>query len=268
MGGDEIKSKLKIFIVFFFIACCLLSVKTYAADVEDMELPTISNWSEGKGYNEDGKMLKGTWAYDSGNPAGKYVLFDEEGNVLKKSDQWEKREDSEDNFTATEQDPATIALRVESFPDFCGTVYVVIEEKSGAQKKYELNQDNHYELNIKVNSDSFCLKSVNAQDTEYEYKTVFSPEGYHVEKESLKIVKIQVSEEKTQLQQKSEQQDDKREEKNPETNQTEIKKDYHAKENKEMVVLEEKKKLLIFSGIMAIGILCYLVLKPKKNKYQ
>ena len=51
----------------------------YAQKAED--LPQIVSWQDGKGYQSDGTFIADGWGYDTVNPAGKYVLFDENGMV-------------------------------------------------------------------------------------------------------------------------------------------------------------------------------------------
>lgn len=65
------------------------------------DLPQIVSWDDGHGYLESGEMLRNDWGYDTVNPAGKYVLFDEEGAILRRSESMEAG--LEDNYTGTEQ---------------------------------------------------------------------------------------------------------------------------------------------------------------------
>lgn len=51
----------------------------YAQKAEN--LPQIVSWQDGKGYQSDGTFIADGWGYDTVNPAGKYVLFDENGMV-------------------------------------------------------------------------------------------------------------------------------------------------------------------------------------------
>lgn len=263
----KVKLQMKRLLLSFLATFCLLTGKVYAEEISDTELPIISNWLDGKGYQEDGTMLTETWAYDSKNPAGRYVLFDEEGNVSKKTDQWEKREDVEDNFTSTEQSPSTIALRAETFSGFSGTIQIILEEKSGVQKKCELNQDNHYEKNVKVNSGGYFLKEVQAVDTDYSYQTIYPPETYLMGKEGLKLLKIQVTEEKMGLAEETEIQSDTEKKKPLETK--EVKEQSHQSKAKNPMPEIEGERIFFIAGIiMVVGIAGYLLLRHKKNKYQ
>ena len=54
------------------------------------DLPQIVSWDDGHGYLESGEMLRNGWGYDTVNPAGKYVLFDEEGAILRRSESWKQ----------------------------------------------------------------------------------------------------------------------------------------------------------------------------------
>ena len=65
---------------------CLTPSETVQASPEAEKLPQIVQWENGNGLDADGTALKDTWAYDTVNPAGRYVLFGEEGEVLKKQE--------------------------------------------------------------------------------------------------------------------------------------------------------------------------------------
>lgn len=260
--------KAKMLILFFCMVFCLPSAKAYAAEVDDTELLVITNWENGNGYAEDGTMISGTWAYDTVNPAGKYVLFGEDGTVQKKSDQWEGRETAEDNFTATELQPATIALRVEAFSGFDGTIRITVEEKSGIQRNYELSKDNQYEWNAKVNSGDYAIKEAEAYDDSYVYAVAFSPEWCHIEEKGLRVMKIQVTEERTEIEEDAGLGSDEETEILPENGLEEDMENHQSKEDGIMFELGEKKVLLLISGIVAAGMAGYLLLRKKRNKYQ
>ena len=57
--------------------------------------------------------LEDTWAYDSVHEAGRYVLFGKNGEVLKKSEDWKKKEQISENFTVTNQNTGILAIRAE-----------------------------------------------------------------------------------------------------------------------------------------------------------
>ena len=60
----------------------MFSVPVMAVSI--VELPVITKWENGNGYDEKGNRLEDTWAYDSVHEAGRYVLFGKNGEVLKK----------------------------------------------------------------------------------------------------------------------------------------------------------------------------------------
>lgn len=93
------------------------------------DLPQIVSWDDGHGYLESGEMLRNGWGYDTVNPAGKYVLFDEEGAILRRSESMEA--ELEDNYIGTEQVPAVIVFRARVFDGFAGTIEVALEEQNG-----------------------------------------------------------------------------------------------------------------------------------------
>lgn len=67
----------------------VFSVSVLAVTIE--ELPVISRWENGNGYDEDGNRLEDTWAYDSLHEAGRYVLFGKTGEVLQKQKNGKRR---------------------------------------------------------------------------------------------------------------------------------------------------------------------------------
>ena len=97
----------------------------FSVPVMARTLPIIVKWENGNGYDEAGEKLEDTWAYDSVHKAGKYVLFGEAGEVIKKSETWENRDQVKENFTVTNQDIGTLAIRAEVFSGFTGTVEAV-----------------------------------------------------------------------------------------------------------------------------------------------
>lgn len=103
----------------------------YAQKAED--LPQIVSWQDGKGYQSDGTFIADGWGYDTVNPAGKYVLFDENGMVQLRTETMDPV-NAEDEYSGTELEPANIAVRAEIFEGFTGKVHVTIEENGGIKK--------------------------------------------------------------------------------------------------------------------------------------
>ncbi|MFR8310879.1 MAG: hypothetical protein ACLVBP_00075 [Ruminococcus sp.] len=124
------------------------------------DLPQIVSWDDGHGYLESGEMLRNGWGYDTVNPAGKYVLFDEEGAILRRSESMEAG--LEDNYTGTEQVPAVIAFRAQVFDGFAGTIEATLEEQNGVTQTVFLNADNFYEWNLSTGSGTYRIQSVSA----------------------------------------------------------------------------------------------------------
>ena len=120
------------------------------------DLPQIVSWDDGHGYLESGEMLRNGWGYDTVNPAGKYVLFDEEGAILRRSESMEA--ELEDNYTGTEQVPAVIAFRARVFDGFAGTIEVGLEEQNGVTQTVFLNADNFYEWNLSTGSGTYRIQ--------------------------------------------------------------------------------------------------------------
>lgn len=108
----------------------------YAQKAEN--LPQIVSWQDGKGYQSDGTFIADGWGYDTVNPAGKYVLFDENGMVQLRTETMDPV-NAEDEYSGTELEPANIAVRAEIFEGFTGKVHVTIEENGGVQREIDLD---------------------------------------------------------------------------------------------------------------------------------
>ena len=156
------------------------------------DLPQIVSWDDGHGYLESGEMLRNDWGYDTVNPAGKYVLFDEEGAILRRSESMEAG--LEDNYTGTEQVPAVIAFRAQVFDGFTGTIEVALEEQNGIIQTVFLNADNFYEWNLSTGSGTYRIQSVSATAGDLSYVTEFSNMYQNLPEEGLLVQKITVTE--------------------------------------------------------------------------
>lgn len=156
------------------------------------DLPQIVSWDGGHGYLESGEMLRNDWGYDTVNPAGKYVLFDEEGAILRRSESMEAG--LEDNYTGTEQVPTVIAFRAQVFDGFTGTIEVALEEQNGIIQTVFLNADNFYEWNLSTGSGTYRIQSVSATAGDLSYVTEFSNMYLNLPEEGLLVQKITVTE--------------------------------------------------------------------------
>lgn len=155
-------------------------------------LPQIVSWEDGHGYLESGEMLRNSWGYDTINPAGKYVLFDENGAILRRSESMES--EVKENYTGTEQVPAVIAFRAQVFDGFTGTIEVVLEEQNGVTKTVILNADNFYEWNLSTGSGVYRIQSVSATEGDLSFVTEFSNVYQNLPEEGLLVRKITVTE--------------------------------------------------------------------------
>ena len=104
----------------FLTIALLLPVSVYASEngLKTETLPQIISWEDGHAYLENGELLRDGWGYDTVNPAGKYVLADENGTVRKRLESMET--DAWENYTGTELSPGIIALRTTVFEGFSG----------------------------------------------------------------------------------------------------------------------------------------------------
>ena len=141
MRGLSMDGHLKYGLLMGLYSSALLAMPITVLANTDMQnatdLPQIVSWDDGHGYLESGEMLRNGWGYDTVNPAGKYVLFDEEGAILRRSESMEA--ELEDNYIGTEQVPAVIAFRARVFDGFAGTIEVALEEQNGVTQTVFLN---------------------------------------------------------------------------------------------------------------------------------
>lgn len=157
-------------LVFGFYSVALITMPvSVLAETATQELPQIVFWDDGHGYLENGEMLRDGWGYDTVNPAGKYVLFDEEGAILRRSESMDAG--VEDNYTGTEQVPAVIVFRAQVFDGFAGTIEVVLEEQNGVTKTVILSADNFYEWNLSTGSGVYRIQSVSATEGDLSFVT-------------------------------------------------------------------------------------------------
>lgn len=186
-------------ITAILLLVCTLFVLTSAsvlAEDEPSDLPVITQWDQGKGYDASGSMLKDTWALDSVNVDGKYVLFGADGEVLQKADKWQERNETEENYSITDQSTGIIAVRCSIFPDFTGIVEGVLEEEAGTRYSFELDQENGYSRNVSVSAGSYRLL-LTAYDDKFYYQTNSQEEAVEIQGEGFEIVNLQVTQETT-----------------------------------------------------------------------
>ena len=155
------------------------------------DLPQIVSWEDGHGYLESGEMFRDGWGYDTVNPAGKYVLFSEDGTVLRRSEAMEA--EVEEAYTGTELVPSILALRAQVFDGFAGTIEVVLEEQSGVIKTVTLNSENFYEWNLSAGSGTYRIQSVSATEGEQSFVTEFSNVYQNLPEEGLLVMPITVT---------------------------------------------------------------------------
>lgn len=161
------------------------------------DLPVIVRWEEGGGFDSAGNRITQCWAYDTVSEAGKYVLFDENGAVQKKADNWEDREEAGEYFTSTEQETGVIALRSGISGVFEGEISVVVGEENGTAKEYVLSPDNLYEFNISVHSGMYQIQKAEAADALHVYQTEYNGEPFRMEENGLFLCTIQVTDQIT-----------------------------------------------------------------------
>lgn len=176
----------------FLTIALLLPVSVYASEngLKTETLPQIISWEDGHAYLENGELLRDGWGYDTVNPAGKYVLADENGTVRKRLESMET--DAWENYTGTELSPGIIALRTTVFEGFSGSIEVTIEEQNGVTQNMTLTQNNFYKWNLSMNSGSYQIRSAVAIDKNKVYVTKFSSGFQTLPEEGLIIMHLEV----------------------------------------------------------------------------
>lgn len=179
-------------ILIFCLMCYLSVIRVSAAEDIPEGLPIIIRWEAGNGYDSSGNRITGGWAYDTVNEAGRYVLFDENGQVCRKVESWENRDETAEAFTSTEQESGIIALRLELFDGFAGEVTVTIESEKGVLGKYSLSSENLYEYNIPVPRGVYWIQKAEAADKRCIYAAEYPKEPFQLEEQGLKMLRIKV----------------------------------------------------------------------------
>lgn len=260
----------------FLISClmgCLFGIHASASEAAPEGLPEIVRWECGGGYDRDGNRIIGAWAFDTVNEAGRYVLFDENGMVQKKADNWETRDQAEEYYTPTEQDSGTIALRSERFPGFDGEIYVTVGYENGVMRKFGLSFENLYEYNVPVPQGVYHIQDVEAADSEYTYSVDYPKEELQMEKNGLIVVTVKVKSQKTGDVQASEnvcvadgQAGENKVGTEPRKEKIDISKEQRTERSKDMKFMNAKH--FLFGGTLALIVTAGILLRNKKTKYQ
>lgn len=240
------------------------TASAYAQD-EAYTLPVIVQWQDGHAYQEGGEQIFDTWAYDSVNPAGKYVLFGQDGTVLKKTENLEKT-DLESDYTSTELVQATLALRADVFDGFSGTITVLLKEKSGLQRTVKLNEENFYGLNVQINSGTYTLQSVEAKEKACFYTVEYPNEAFQIKEQEMYILKLRVTDEILESEEKtSEKADSEIKNLRPEPDREEPQESSVGKED---AIMQNRgvKKILALAGSIGTACLAGIWLLKKRRK--
>lgn len=162
---------------------------TETADTKWENLPEVFSWQDGQGLDKDGTILADTWAYDMVNAAGKYVLFDEAGAVIRRQDKaWE--ESLSEDYTSTDAEPGIFMLRCTVPDDFSGAIQITFTEKSGCTYTYDLNEENLYAGNLAVPEGSYTVSEAAAKSGTEEYAVSFSEETFEIESGAYVLVNL------------------------------------------------------------------------------
>lgn len=186
------KWKLHGIILLSCICVCLHGTSACAEEGVPDGLPEIIRWECGGGYDRDGNRITGAWAYDTTGQAGKYVLFDGDGMVQKKTDRWEDRDNAEEYYTYTENKDGNIALRSEVFSGFEGEIAVTVESENGVSREFVLSRENLYEWNVPAPEGAYQIREVKAMDGRSVYAADYPEEPLLLEEKGLVLACIKV----------------------------------------------------------------------------
>lgn len=253
----------------FVLLCCMPGSRVLASGQTAEELPQIIRWENGNGLDKDGNLIKNGWAYDTVNPAGRYVLFGENGEVLRKQETWQ--EDGEEStaledYTATNMNLGKIGFRCKGFEAFAGTVTITIRETSGRTATCVLSPETDYSANVEMAVGSYCVELVSAcqEETYYQVETPADPilvgEGQFV------FVNLTVTQ--NVIERAAEVEETAAEETAADAAYTEESKNQEGSEVKQEMKEKSRSPLFLFGAVLAAGILGCAIYKKKRNQYE
>lgn len=177
----------------FVIFILLIYSNCSAKGDSETAMPRIVEWVDGKGIDAEGNRIVDAWAYDTCNPAGKYVLFGADGSVLRRQEKAESSEsDIAENYSVTDINPGRFLLRADVFSGFRGTVDVTIREKSGRKISAVLEEAGFYDGTIFATAGSYQILAVKATDGECSYQVIYPEKTYEITDEKPIIIRMQV----------------------------------------------------------------------------
>ena len=108
---------------------------------------------------------------------------------MQKAEVWEKKEQVSENFTVTNQNTGTIAIRAEVFEDFEGTVKGSVKEESGIEYLFELCAANQYSTNLELPPGNYQL-CTEAIEKDCRYRVLYDVAEITLKESELKSGKI------------------------------------------------------------------------------
>ena len=265
---EEVRMKIRLFVCAVagvFLAGLLSSRCVYSAE---NELPKIVQWKNGNGLDKNGTIITDTWAYDNVNPAGKYVLFGESGEVLRKQESMEGENILDEGYTMTELKLGQFAIRCDVFPGFSGTVDVVMQEKSGNEVGFSLGQECRYEGNLFMGTGIYHILDAHANWGNASYRVSFPEIEYDMTEGKVILVRMEVMQETEYLADETETGD--QEDKQSEIAETEMPKKESGEETgaaeREVKTEMPMKRIIVFGGAIMAGFLSLAWLRKRKSK--
>lgn len=252
----KIRSTEKIFVLTILLFAYFLGTFQLAYAQKAENLPQIVSWQDGKGYQADGTIISNGWGYDTVNPAGKYVLFDENGIVQLRTETMD-HVNAEDEYSGTELEPANIAVRAEIFEGFTGKIHVTIEENGGVQKDIDLDSSVFFEWNLPVNSGNYRIKSVEAIQNDQKFVTEFDNNYKNLPEQGLIVMKVKVKNELVDAVQTKKNQN----KTDQQNNMQSLEKSDSGIKNMEVITVKKagQKTGIIIGGLSFLGVAMWLL---------
>lgn len=247
------------------IAMALSACPASGCAANEEGLPEITEWEDGKGLDKSGRMIVASWAYDTINPAGKYVLLGKSGNVLRRQDRMDDEDVLENSYTATESDPGRFAVRCDVFSGFMGSVNVTLQERSGKEVGFTLDKG-HYEGNLSAGSGTYHIQSADAEWEGTYYRVSFPDREFALVEGKMLLLRLEVT---CETEGNIEETEPDTEGKHGETQETEADENTKDEETKTESGVRErmsKKKAVMFISAVIAGLLGFVMIKKRKSK--
>jgi len=199
------------------------------------------------------------------NPAGRYVLFGEDGEVVKKKETWEEDGDVSGDYTATDSNLGKLGFRCQTFEQFGGTVTVAMQAQSGKETVCTLSPENFYEANVDAAGGIYTVGSAKAQWDGKEYQVEAPGDPITVGEGQFVLVTLSVTE--TVVETATEAEETQSEENVGDDGQKERQENQTESGVKQEMTEMGRKPMLLWGMAVIAGILGFMVYKKKRDRH-